>query len=144
MSDRHRLARIDEFEIGQFASVTKTVTEADIARFVELTGDANPLHVDAAFARSTFFGSRIAHGLLAGSLLSTVVGMRLPGTGAIYRSQSFDFRRPTRIGDTLTAWVRVVAIDAGAESLELETGVDNQRGERVIDGRAVVDLIRSG
>lgn len=143
MASEHRLARIEEFEIGQRASVSKTITEADIALFVGVTGDLNPLHVDAEFARSTFFGSRIAHGLLAGSLLSTVIGTRLPGTGAIYRSQSFEFLCPTRIGDTLTAWVEVASIDRQEEILELATGVDNQRGERVIEGRARVGLIRS-
>ncbi|MDX1643041.1 MAG: MaoC family dehydratase [Thermoanaerobaculia bacterium] len=144
MSEKHVLARIEDFAVGQRAAFTKTVSEADIALFVGVTGDVNPLHVDAEFARATFFGSRIGHGLLAGSLISTVVGTRLPGTGAIYRAQSFEFRRPTRIGDTLTAWVEVVAIDRDEEILELSTGVDNQRGERIIDGRARVGLIRSG
>lgn len=143
MPDRDRSAHIDDFHLGQRAAFSKTVTEADIALFVGVTGDVNPLHVDAEFARSTFFGSRIAHGLLAGSLISTVVGTRLPGTGAIYRSQSFEFRRPTRIGDTLTAWVEVTSIDAEGQILELATGVDNQHGERVIEGRASVGLIRS-
>jgi acyl dehydratase len=138
-----RLARYEDFQVGQRASFSKTLGEADIALFIGITGDVNPLHVDERFAASTFFGSRIAHGLLAGSLISTVIGTRLPGTGAIYRSQSFEFLRPTRIGDTLTAWVEVRAIDPQRELLELATGVDNQRGERVIDGRAAVSLIRS-
>lgn len=137
-----RLARYEDFEVGRRASFEKTITGADIERFIALTGDDNPLHVDEEFAASTFFGGRIAHGMLAASLLSTVVGTLLPGTGAIYRSQTLEFRRPARLGDTLTAWVEVTAIDAAAEVIELETGVDNQKGERVIGGRATVGLIR--
>lgn len=139
----HRIARYDDFRVGQRASFSKTIGEADIALFVGVTGDVNPLHVDEEFAASTFFGSRIAHGVLAGSLISTVIGTRLPGTGAIYRSQSFEFLRPTRIGDTLTAWVEVTAIDPAGELIELATGVDNHRGERLIQGPASVSLIRS-
>lgn len=137
------MARYEDFEVGQRASFSKTITEADIALFVGVTGDVNPLHVDEEFATSTFFGSRVAHGVLAGSLISTIVGTRLPGTGAIYRAQSFEFLRPTRIGDTLTAWVEVTAIDAAEEVIELATGVDNQRGESVVRGPARVSLIRS-
>ena len=138
-----RLARYEDFHVGQRASFSKTISEADVERFADLTGDDNPLHVDEEFAGATFFGSRIAHGMLAGSLLSTVIGTLLPGTGAIYRAQSLTFLRPTRLGDRLTAWVEVAAIDPAAEVIELETGVDNQRGERVIEGAARVALIRS-
>ena len=137
-----RLATYDDFTVGQRASFTKTVTEADIALFVAITGDTNPLHVDDTFARRTFFRGRIAHGLLSGSLVSTVIGTLLPATGAIYRSQSFEFLRPVRIGDTLTASVEVTAVDPAAERLALDTWIDNQNGETVIRGRAEVSLIR--
>ena len=140
--DLHRLARYEDFEIGQRATYSKTISEADITHFVAVSGDVNPLHVDEEFSRSTFFGSRIAHGVMAGALISTVIGTRLPGTGAIYRSQSFEFLRPARIGDTLTAWVEVEAIDPDAETMELRSGVDNQNGEAVISGKSVVTLLR--
>lgn len=143
MSSNHRLARYEEFSVGQRATFTKTISEADISHFVAIGGDVNPLHVDREFARRTFFGSRIAHGVLAGSLISTVIGTRLPGTGAVYRSQSFEFRLPARIGDTLTAWVEVESVDAESEAISLLTGVDNERGERVVSGKAVVTLLRS-
>lgn len=136
--------RYEDFVVGQRASYSKTISEADISRFVELTGDDNPLHVDENFAASTFFGSRVAHGMLAASLLSTVVGTLLPGTGAIYRSQTLEFLRPTRVGDTLTVWMEVTSIDPEGEVIELATGVDNQEGERVIEGTATVGLIREG
>jgi acyl dehydratase len=137
-----RLATYDDFRVGQRASFTKTVTEADLALFVAVTGDTNPLHVDDAFARRTLFRSRIAHGLLSGSLVSTVIGTLLPGAGAIYRSQHFDFLRPVRIGDTLTAAVEVTAVDPAAERLALATWIYNQDGETVIRGQAEVSLIR--
>lgn len=143
MSSTYDLARYEQLEIGQRAAFSKTLSEADISHFVAITGDVNPLHVDREFARETFFRSRIAHGVLAGSLISTVIGTRLPGAGAIYRSQSFEFHRPARIGDTLTAWVEIEAVDADAEAIDLLTGVDNQRGERVVSGRAEVTLLRA-
>jgi acyl dehydratase len=138
----HRLATYADFTVGQRASFSKTLTEADLALFVATTGDTNPLHVDETFAGRTFFRGRVVHGLLAGSLVSTVIGTLLPGTGAIYRSQSFEFLRPVRVGDTLTAWVEVTAVDPAAERLALDTWIENQTGESVIRGRAEVSLIR--
>ena len=143
MSSDFDLAQYERLEIGRRAIFTKTISEADISHFVAITGDVNPLHVDREFARATFFRSRIAHGVLAGSLISTVIGTRLPGAGSIYRSQSFDFHRPARIGDTLTAWVEVESIDAEAETIGLRTGVDNQNGDAVVSGQAVVTLLRT-
>lgn len=131
-----------DFRVGQRASFSKTLTEADVALFVAVTGDVNPLHVDEEFAGRTFFGGRIVHGLLAGALVSTVIGTRLPGTGAIYRAQSFRFRRPVRVGDTLTAEVEVREVDAARGELALATWITNQRGETVIDGEATVVLLR--
>lgn len=142
-SEHLRLARYEDFEIGQRATFSKTISEADIANFIAVTGDVNPLHVDEEFSRSTFFGTRIAHGAMAASLISTVVGTRLPGTGAISISQSSEYLLPTRIGDTLTAWVEVEAIDPEAETLTLASGVDNQNGDRVVQGKSVVSLLRS-
>lgn len=138
----HRLARLDDFRVGQTASYTKTITDEDLARFIAITGDTNPLHVDEEFARGTFFGGRIAHGLLSASLLSTVIGTLLPGTGAIYREQTLRFLRPVHPGDTLTATAEVGEIRPEAGELALATWIANQRGERVIEGEAVVALLR--
>jgi len=137
-----RLTTFDDLHPGQEASFSKTITEADIAHFVALTGDVNPLHVDAEFARRTFFGERIAHGMLSASLFSTLVGMKLPGLGAIYRSQTLEFRKPVRIGDTLTARFRVDSVDPEANRIEIESWIENQRGEVVVRGRAVAGLLR--
>ncbi len=139
---RERLTTFDDLQPGQEASFSKTITEADIAHFVALTGDVNPLHVDAEFARRTFFGERIAHGMLSASLFSTLVGMKLPGLGAIYRSQTLEFRKPVRIGDTLTARFRVDSVDPEANRIEIESWIENQRGDVVVCGRAVAGLLR--
>jgi acyl dehydratase len=137
-----RLARLEDFTAGQSASTSRTLRAADLDTFVTLTGDTNPLHVDEEFARRTFFGLPIVHGLLTSSLLSTVVGTLLPGTGAIYRSQSLRFLRPVFVDDTVTATVQVREISAERGELVLDTWIVNQRGERVIEGEAVVSLLR--
>ncbi|HVF61108.1 MAG TPA: MaoC family dehydratase [Thermoanaerobaculia bacterium] len=136
------LATLDDFAPGQSASFSKTIGEVELALFVALSGDVNPLHVDEEFARRTFFGGRIAHGLLSASLLSTVIGTLLPGTGAIYKGQSLRFLRPVRPGDTLTATVEVRDVDRARGDLHLATWIANQRGERVIEGEAVIGLLR--
>ncbi|KAA3630038.1 MAG: enoyl-CoA hydratase [Proteobacteria bacterium] len=138
----YRLTTFDDLAVGQEADFTKTVTEADIDHFVAITGDTNPLHVDAEFAGQTFFGERIAHGMLSAALFSTLVGLHLPGIGAIYRSQTLQFLRPVHIGDTITARLRITAIDREAERIEMESWIDNQRGERVIEGTTVASLLR--
>lgn len=138
----YRLTTFDDLQVGQRASFAKTVTEADLSHFVAITGDVNPLHVDQEFARRTFFGERIAHGMLSASLFSTLVGMLLPGVGAIYRSQTLEFLRPVRIGDTLTAVFQVDALDPEENRIEMLSWVENQRGEEVIRGRASASLLR--
>ncbi|HSH68379.1 MAG TPA: MaoC family dehydratase [Deferrisomatales bacterium] len=137
----YRLTTFDDLSVGQQATFTKTITDADLSHFVAITGDVNPLHVDQEFAQTTFFGSRIAHGMLTASLFSTLVGMKLPGTGAIYRSQTLEFLKPVRIGDTITAIFEVMAIDEGANRIEIASWVENQRGETVIRGSTVASLI---
>lgn len=138
----YRLTTFDDLVPGQRGSFAKTVTEADLAHFVAITGDVNPLHVNEEFAARTFFGSRIAHGMLSASLFSTLVGMVLPGTGAIYRSQTLEFLKPVRIGDTLTAVFEVESLDREANRIEMLAWIENQRGERVIEGKAVASLMR--
>lgn len=136
------LPTYDDFPVGRRGSFTKTLTEADVALFVGITGDVNPLHVDEEFASRTHFQGRIVQGLLSASLLSTVIGCEVPGVGAIYRSQTLHFRRPVRIGDTLTAAVEVTGVDAEAEEIVLASTITNQRGETVVDGESTVSLLR--
>ncbi len=126
------------FTRGQRATFAKTITEADISTFAGLTGDFNPIHVDAEYAKRARFGERIAHGMLTAGLISTVLGTRLPGPGGIFLSQTLRFQKPVRIGDTITAAVEVTAYEPSRRLLRLRTTCDNQRGETVIEGDAVV------
>jgi acyl dehydratase len=135
------IARIDDFKPGQHVSFTKTFTEEDVRRFIEITGDVNPLHVDDAFAAKTQFGDRVLHGMLTASILSTMVGMLLPGTGAIYRSQTINFLRPVHIGETVTAHFVVRSVDRRRHRLEIESWIENASGERVLDGMCEAGLL---
>ncbi len=127
-----------EFVPGQRATVSKTITAADVDTFAGLSGDFNPLHVDAAFAARTRFGERIAHGMLTAGLISAVLGMQLPGPGGIYLSQTLRFLKPVRIGEAITAAAEVTAYDPQHRRLTLHTTCTNQRGEMVLDGEAVL------
>ncbi len=133
------------FKPGQTAIFTKTITETDIYAFAGITGDFNPLHVDAEFASRSRFGERIAHGMLTAGLISAVLGMRLPGPGGIYVSQTLQFVRPVRIGDTITAKAEVTAYQPEKRLLTLRTTCVNQRGETVVEGQSVllVDRLQS-
>ena len=133
---------IDDFEVGQHVTFTKTFTDDDVQRFIDITGDVNPLHVDESFASRTPFGRRVLHGMLTASLFSTMVGMLLPGTGAIYRSQTIAFLRPVYIGDTITVHFVVRGIDRDKHRLDIESWMENQNGERVIEGRCEAGLLR--
>lgn len=137
------MKRIEDFEVGQHASFTKTFTEEDVQRFIEITGDVNPLHVDEAFAAATPFGRRVLHGMLTASIFSTMVGMLLPGTGAIYRSQTIRFLLPVHIDETVTAHFVVRSIDRVKHRLEIDAWIENEVGEHVIEGTCEAGLLRS-
>jgi 3-hydroxybutyryl-CoA dehydratase len=128
----------DEINVGQTAEFAKTITETDIALFAGITGDFNPLHVNQQIAEKSRFEGRIAHGMLTASLISTVIGMYLPGPGCVYLGQTLRFTRPVRIGDTITARVEVLEIQAAKRRLRLATTCSNQKGELVLDGEATV------
>ena len=136
------MAHIDDFEPGQHVTLRKTFTEEDVRRFIEITGDVNPLHVDEAFAAGTQFGRRVLHGMLTASILSTMVGMLLPGTGAVYRSQTIAFLRPVHVGDTVTAHFVVRAVDRDRHRLQIDSWIENEAGERVIEGACEAGLLR--
>lgn len=128
---------LEDLEVGQSAMFGRTVTDADIAAFAGVSGDTNPIHLHDGFARTTRFGKRIAHGMLSGSFISTVIGTKLPGPGAVYVSQTMAFMAPVMIGDTITAVATVTAIDEKRRRVTLKTQCLN--GEKVvIDGEAVV------
>lgn len=101
---------IGQISIGQSETYTRTVTETDIALFGEVTGDMNPVHFDEAYAATTPFKTRIAHGMLSAGFFSTILGTKLPGPGSIYMGQTLAFKAPVRIGDTVTATCTVTAM----------------------------------
>ena len=136
------MARIDDFEPGQHVTFTKTFTDEDVQRFIAITSDVNPLHVDDAFAAKTRFGRRVLHGMLTASLFSTMVGMLLPGTGAIYRSQTLHFLRPVHVDETVTAHFSVRSVDRAKHRLVIDAWIENEAGERVIEGVCEAGLLR--
>ena len=127
--------------VGDRASFTKTITESDIILFAGITGDMNPVHIDATFAEKSLFKQRIAHGMLSAGLISTVLGTRIPGPGAIYLSQHLEFRKPVFIGDTITATVEVTALEVDnpkKQRVTLATTCTNQDGATVLTGEATL------
>lgn len=128
----------EDIQIGDKDSFTKTISEYDIVQFARLTGDFNPVHLDQEYAKQTPFKERIAHGILSGSIISTVLGMRLPGPNTIYLSQNFKFLEPVKIGDTIQANVEVIEKRDDKKIIKLKTQVMNQHMELVVDGEAVV------
>jgi 3-hydroxybutyryl-CoA dehydratase len=125
-----------KFKIGDTASFSKTISNADIQAFADVSGDHNPLHLDEEFAKTTRFGRRIAHGMLSASLLSSTIANQLPGS--IYLSQTLRFVSPVYLGDTITTRVTVTAIREDKPILTLETICENQNLEVVVKGEATV------
>jgi phosphate acetyltransferase len=128
----------DEIAVGQSASLSRTLTQNDIELFAAMSGDANPVYVDKAFAHDDQFHKIIAHGMWGGALVSTVLGTELPGAGMVYRSQTLNFRNPIALGDTVVVTVTVRDKNAATQSLTLDCRITNQNGQVVIDGEAEV------
>ena len=127
----------EDLQVGQTASVGKTITEADILMFAAVSTDTNPVHLDAEAASSSVFKERVAHGMLSAGLISAVLGTKLPGAGTIYMGQTLRFRAPVKIGDTVTATAEVTALDAEKKRATLKTTC-TVKGKVVIEGEATV------
>lgn len=130
-------AWLEELTVGAGARAARIVTEADILAFAAASGDMNPVHFDEDYAATTRFGTRIAHGMLTAAHISALIGMRLPGPGSVYVSQSLSFRRPVKIGDSVTTTVEITAIDAAKGLVTLSTAC-SVGGKAVVTGEAVV------
>jgi 3-hydroxybutyryl-CoA dehydratase len=128
---------INDLKPGMSASYSKTITEADVTAYGALSGDMNPVHFDEAYARGTVFRGRIAHGMLSASLISTVLGMQLPGPGCIVLNVVLSFRAPVRIGDTVTAACTVRDVDAVKRRVTMDC-VCKVGDTVVIQGEALV------
>jgi 3-hydroxybutyryl-CoA dehydratase len=129
---------ISELKVGDAAEFAKTVSESDIYLYAGVSGDLNPAHINESYAQTTFFKTRIAHGMLSAGFISAAIGMQLPGPGTIYLRQELNFRAPVRVGDTVTAHVEIIEIIAEKKRVRLKTTCVNQEGALVLDGEAVV------
>ena len=142
MANAIKVSTFEEFNVGDTASMSKTVTETDVILFAGITGDFNPLHVNEEFAKKSKFGKRLVHGCFSSGLISAVLGMKLPGPGALYAGQTVKFVKPTFIGDTLTATATIAEKytkkDGALKFLRIETVVSNQDGVVVTDGEATI------
>ncbi len=134
-----RILGFEDLTVGMSDRLEKTVSSADVVGFAEITGDHNPIHLSEHFAARTPFGTRIAHGLYTAGLISAVLGTRLPGPGAVYMSQTLNFRAPVRIGDTVVVEVSVAELfpEKRRARLACTCSVD---GEVVLDGEALVKV----
>lgn len=136
-------ACFEDLQVGQTASLGKTITEADILLFAAVSTDTNPVHINAEAAQDSIFGERIAHGMLSAGLISAVLGTRLPGPGTIYLGQTLRFRAPVKIGATVTATVEVTALDPAKHRATLKTTCTVE-GKTVIEGEAQVQIPARG
>lgn len=126
------------YSLGETATLSRLISQADIAQMAAITGDYNPVHIDEEYAQQTRFKGRIAHGVFSSGLISAVLGMHLPGPGAIYLKQSLSFLHPLRPGDTLTAEVEVTAWREDKRIITLATRSHNQHGVALAEGEAVL------
>jgi acyl dehydratase len=129
---------IEAIAVGDSAEITRRVTDAAIAEFVDAVGDHNPVHSDRDYAAGTMFKEPIAPGIWTAGLISAVIGTRLPGPGAIYLSQDLKFLKPVKFGDLISARVEVLETNPEKNRMRLSTVCANQRGEEVLIGEALV------
>lgn len=134
-------ANFDSIQVGETRSLVRVITEADVRRFVEMTGDDNPLHVDRRFAEETAFKDIVVHGMLGASFISTVIGTQLPGPGALWVSQNIEFLLPVRLGDELTVSCTVTRKHDRERLLEIDTRIVNQNRQTVLAGQGKVKVL---
>lgn len=137
-----RIRSYEEITLGATASISKTITNEDVHKFASLIDDTNPVHLDPEYAKSTMFGEQIAHGMHSASFFTTLIADYLPGLKGVYLSQEIKFLRPVRIGDTVTAQAEVIGKNEEKRRLTLKTTLHNQNGELVIDGQAVIAVMK--
>ena len=128
----------EELTVGAKDSLTRTLTEQDLLLFAKVSGDTNPVHLDEAFAATTQFEGRIAHGMWTASLISCALATKLPGPGGIYLGQELKFMRPVKVGDTVTVQLEVLDINERRKRATVSTNVVNQDGKIVVKGKAEI------
>ena len=130
-----------EIKVGDTAEIKHTITHEDINKFVDLTGDDNKLHVDEVYASKTSFKKPVAHGILGASFISTIIGTKLPGDGALWYAQNLEFLQPVRIGDELKIIAKVIKKIERTKTIELQTDIFNQHKQKVTTGFAKVKIV---
>lgn len=129
---------IDKLAVGDVAEFAKTVSETDIYLYAGITGDFNPAHINEAYAKNTFFKTRIAHGMLTAGFISAIIANQLPGPGTIYLKQDLSFLAPVHIGDTITGRVEVIEVIPEKNRVRLKTTCSNQDNVTVLTGEGLV------
>jgi 3-oxoacyl-[acyl-carrier protein] reductase len=135
-------AQFESISVGDSESLVRRITSADVRKFADLSGDVNPLHLDRDFAQQTAFQDVVVHGMLGVSFISTVIGTKLPGPGALWLSQNLEFRKPVRLGDELTIRCTVLRKHERERLLDMETSITNQHGDVVVAGEGRVKMLR--
>jgi 3-oxoacyl-[acyl-carrier protein] reductase len=135
------MSKFETIQVGDKAEISHIITEKDVDKFVELTGDDNRLHIDSEFAGTTQFKKRVVHGMLGASFISTIIGTKLPGDGSLWFSQSLEFILPVRIGDEITVIAEVISKNAKEQIVELQTDIFNQNKQKVTTGKAKVKVV---
>jgi len=135
------MSKFEDIKIGDRAELKHVITQNDIEKFVELTGDDNKLHVDKEYASKTIFKKPVAHGMLGASFISTIIGTKLPGDGALWFSQNLEFLLPVRVGDEITIRAEVIRKLERDKVIELKTDIFNQDKQKVTTGQAKVKVI---
>ena len=138
MTDQPNQYKFDEIKIGLEYKFTEMITESHLDSFAKLSGDYNPLHMDAGYAKTTRFKKRICHGMLLASFFSKLVGMHMPGKNALYFSQTLNFQNPCFVDDTITVRGQVVDKSDSTKIITLNTSIHNQNGMCLVDGTAKV------
>ena len=137
------MAYYNDIKIGDKAQIKHTITQEDIKKFVDLTGDDNKLHVDEEYVAKTLFKKPVAHGMLGASFISTIIGTKLPGDGALWFSQNLEFLQPVRVGDKLRITAKVIKKTDRTRTVELQTDIFNQHKQRVTTGVAKVKIVET-
>lgn len=135
------MSKFENIRVGDKAEISHVITENDVDKFVDLTGDDNRLHVDSGFAEKTHFKKRVVHGMLGASFISTIIGTKLPGDGSLWFSQNLEFLLPVRIGDEITVVAEVISKNQKEQIVELQTDIFNQNKQKVTTGKAKVKVI---
>lgn len=133
--------KINDLSVGMSYELRKTFCEKDLFAFAELSLDSNPVHLDASYAAQSIFKKQIVHGFLTGSLISAIIGTKMPGPGSIYLHQDMDFRKPVYLGEEVRAVVTVTNIKMEKSIVYLQTNCYNSQNEIVIEGNAIIKLI---